>query len=290
MTLSNDILTIEVAERGAEMVSLRKDEQEFLWTGSAQYWNRHAPILFPAVGKPFNNEIHVGGKAFELRQHGFARDKDFRNLTSKRYNSIVMRMKSKPWSYPYFMSLEVCYTLKRNSVEAVWTVYNHSAADVYFQIGAHPGFLLPDYNPSDDVHGYIRYYDRDGNPVSPIVVNGLDGGNRIPLPEPRYIDSLMPITNDTFIHDALMFEGGQVAKAELWDKHNAAPVLSVSCQQADAYGIWAPHMEGCPFVCLEPWCGICDYKGFTGDISERQYIHRLPPRQKYIFTYTIVIF
>ncbi len=124
--------------------------------------------------------------------------------------------------------------------------------------------------------------------MSPIIVSALEEGNRIPRSIVNMAEC-MPITANTFAHDALMFEGGQVTKAVLCDKEGRE-VLSVSCQQAEAYGIWAPHKEGCPFVCLEPWCGICDAKGFTGDISERQYIHRLAPKEKYTFTYTIEVY
>ncbi len=158
----------------------------------------------------------------------------------------------------------------------------------YFQIGAHPGFLLPDYNAADEVHGYIRYRDRERQPVNPVVVSALQDGNRVPLDTPQTFKSEMPLKADTFAHDALMFEDGQVAEAILCDKEGA-PVLGVSCPQAEAYGIWAPHKEGCPFVCLEPWCGICDPYGFTGDISERKYTHALAPNQTYEFKYSITI-
>ncbi len=94
---------------------------------------------------------------------------------------------------------------------------------------------------------------------------------------------------DTFKHDALILEDGQVAMVELCDRHGN-PLLSVDCPQADAFGIWAPHKEECPFVCLEPWCGICDTKDFTGDISTRQYIHSLSPSETYTFIYTIELF
>ena len=49
MKLSNGIITVEVAPHGAELVSLVKGRREYMWCGDAQYWNRHAPILFPAV-------------------------------------------------------------------------------------------------------------------------------------------------------------------------------------------------------------------------------------------------
>lgn len=111
----------------------------------------------------------------------------------------------------------------------------------------------------------------------------------MPLDVPRRIPADMPVGNDTFASDALMFENGQVAKAVLCDKEGNG-VLGVSCRQAEAYGVWAPHKPGCPFVCLEPWCGICDAKGFTGDISARRYIQRLSPKGKYIFSYTIEVY
>ena len=102
----------------------------------------------------------------------------------------------------------------------------------------------------------------------------------------------------TFIHDALIIEQGQVGAVQLYDKQ-CKPVLAVHCPQAEAFGIWAPHAQVssthatgfcAPFVCLEPWCGICDAKGFTGDIAERQYIHRLAPKETYTFTYTIEVY
>lgn len=37
MKISNDIIAIEVAEHGAELVSLVKDGREYLWGGDAAY-------------------------------------------------------------------------------------------------------------------------------------------------------------------------------------------------------------------------------------------------------------
>lgn len=287
MKLRNDIISIEVAEHGAEMVSLKKSGREYLWTGDAVYWNRHAPILFPVVGKPYNNELHVDGKVYPMKQHGFARDSEFEVIGDGRLRINESELSA---GYPYRLGLEVCYHLKGTAVEVVWTVENLDNHDAYFQIGAHPGFLLPNYNAEDELHGYLRYYDREGNLINPVIVNGLENGNRVPLADGGIsVPGEMPIEADTFSHDALMFEGGQVTKAILCDKEGNK-VLSVDCPQAKAYGIWAPHKPGCPFVCLEPWCGICDTKGFTGDISERQYIHHLAPKEAYTFTYSIELY
>lgn len=283
MTLTNDILTIEVSPQGAEMQSLKRDGKEYLWSGDAAYWNRHAPILFPVVGKPYENTIRVDGKEYTMKQHGFARDSRFEAIDS---NTLRMLDADGHSNYPYDFDLKVQYSLMGTAVEIVWTVVNLDTREMHFQIGAHPGFMLPDYDVADSIHGYVRYLDGNGKQVSPIITSALEDGNRVPIAAPISIPAEMPITADTFAHDALIFERGQVAEAVLCDKQGRA-VLSVRCPQAEAFGIWAPYKEGCPFVCLEPWCGICDEKGFCGDIANRTYSHRLAPGENYRFTYTI---
>ena len=293
MTISNELLTVEIAGHGAEIVSLKKQGRECLWTGDPAFWNRHAPILFPAVGKPFNNELHVGDSVYAMKQHGYARDTEFQvvadNLQMKPSDSVKLRaLFPSNTNYPYRLDLDVCYQLVADSVEATWTVTNSDTCEAFFQIGAHPGFLLPDYKADNPIHGFIRFYNSLGRHVAPVIVSALTDGNRIPLGKTRHIPAEMPITADTFAHDALVFEDGQVTAAELLDK-GRRPVLRVVCSQAQAFGIWAPFKAGCPFVCLEPWCGICDPQGFTSDISLRQYIHRLLPGGQYTFSYTIKI-
>lgn len=286
MKLTNDILTIKVNEHGAELVSLKKGAREYLWTGDAKYWNRHAPILFPAVGKPFNNELHADGKTYPMKQHGFARDSEFEDLGNGR---LRMRESDLSASYPYRLGLEVQYSLDGNKVEVIWTVENLDDKDAYFQIGAHPGFKLPFYNPTKQINGYVRFYNKNDELIAPAITHNLDNGNRVKRDSKILLLKETPLMPNTFIHDAFILEEGQVSKVELWNRF-CEPVLNVSCPQAEAFGIWAPHKEGCPFVCLEPWCGICDPVGFTGDISTRQYIHRLAPQEKYLFTYTIEIY
>ena len=285
MKLTNGIITIEVAEHGAELISLQKDGREYMWSGDAAYWNRHAPILFPVVGKPYNNEIHINGKVYSMKQHGFARDREFTALGDGRLRMIPV---GRSEQYPYMFDLVAEYRLVGCSVEITWMVTNLDDKEVHFQIGAHPGFMLSDYDVADEVHGFIRYYDSEGQPINPTIISALEDGNRVPLATPKCIPAEMPVTADTFAHDALIFEEGQVAVAEMLDKQGH-PVLSVSCPQAEAFGIWAPHKSGCPFVCLEPWCGICDTKDYTGDISKRTYSHRLAPDEEYRFSYTINI-
>ena len=102
MKLSNNIISIEVAPHGAELVSLVRKGREYMWSGDAAFWNRRAPILFPAVGKPFNNEIRIDGQVFTMKQHGFARDCEFEEAGE----GLLVMKDVRPENYPYRFALE----------------------------------------------------------------------------------------------------------------------------------------------------------------------------------------
>ena len=251
-------LQIKVNEKGAELASIQLNGREYLWWGDAAYWNRQAPILFPNVGKVFDNTFRVNGKAYHMGQHGFARDVAFKK-EGERYV-----LQGGPWeNYPYRFCLSVRYRTEGQKLFCEWEVLNEDTQPMHFQIGAHPALLLPDYKADDPVHGYLQCYDAEGKVVAqPLMPHGLDSG---------------------------YMENEQVKSVMLYDKQKR-PYLAVGSDQAQAYGIWAPHKPGCPFVCLEPWCGITDLYGFDGDISERYLIHRLAPGEAFKFTYWIEIF
>ena len=59
-TLKNDHLNVVVDTFGAEMHSIQHDDIEYLWQADAKFWGRHAPVLFPIVGKLKNGEYAVG--------------------------------------------------------------------------------------------------------------------------------------------------------------------------------------------------------------------------------------
>ena len=280
-------MEFSISSHGAELQSLQLDGREYLWHGDPAYWGRRSPILFPMVGKVYGNVFRVDGKEYPMGQHGFARDSEF-TFDGKRY----VLADGPRENYPYKFELSVRYRTEGRRFYAEWEVLNLDSRDIHFQIGAHPALLLPDYHEDDPVHGYLQCFDASGKVVEqPMLSHGLDGGylTELDAPEPMPVeDSLLPITGETFSIDTFMLEHGAVKSVTLLDK-SRRPYLSVGSDQTEAYGIWAPYKPGCPFVCLEPWCGITDLVGFTGDISDRYLNHRLAPGEKFEFTYWIEI-
>lgn len=285
-------ITFSINPHGAELSSLRMGEREYLWQGDPAFWGRRAPILFPIVGKVAHDTLRVSGQEYAMKQHGFARDVDFELCPGDEGAHYVLHAPDGRPNYPFSFDLTATYRADGDILTCQWTVINRDNRPMDFQIGAHPAFLLPDFDPADDVHGYIQCLDREGKAIAPTLDHYLIDGLRHPFETPESLptqDGLLPITDRTFAHDAFIIERGQVATTILFDKQGRK-VLSVSCPQAEAYGLWAPAKPGCPFVCLEPWCGIADRDNFNGDIADRDCNHHLLPGETFDFCYGIQVF
>src|SRR3954447_13717083 len=76
-TIADGSISATIKRAGAELCSLKNAFQHELVWQAGPAWPRHAPILFPIVGRLKNDALHVRGKSYPMKQHGFARDLDF---------------------------------------------------------------------------------------------------------------------------------------------------------------------------------------------------------------------
>ena len=145
-TLKNTALTLNISLHGAELTSIRDSfGREFLWQADPAFWKRHSPVLFPIVGSLWDKHFRVNGREYEMGQHGFARDMDFR-LVSEREDEMWFELKSSPETlakYPYKFTLRIGYRLEANKIHVMWEVSGDDSQTMWFQIGAHPAFYLP---------------------------------------------------------------------------------------------------------------------------------------------------
>lgn len=288
-TLRNDILTVEVSEHGAELQSIRKGTTEYLWQGDPTYWGRRSPVLFPIVGSVWEKRYKVGEKVYEMGQHGFARDMDFR-LVSQTESEVRYRLESSEETlarYPYPFVLEIAYTLRGNQLDVIWEVMNPASADLYFQIGAHPAFNYPDYSLENTERGFLEFDRKDGLKCIRIKEKGcVDAVTEYPLEIPA--DGLLPVASDTFDSiDTIMLQDAQVREVTMY-RADRTPWLRMTFD-APVIGIWSPPGKVAPFICLEPWYGRCDRAGYEGDFTAKDWINRLASGEKFSSIYTIEI-
>ena len=288
-TLKNDILTVEVSGHGAELTSIRKGSTEYLWQADPAFWGRHSPVLFPIVGSVWEKRYRVEGKEYELGQHGFARDMDF-TLVNATETEVRYRLESTPETlakYPWPFVLEIAYRLHDGNLDVIWEVSNPGTEEMFFQIGAHPAFCYPDYDPQTMERGFLSFDRNEGLECIRIKEKGcVDAETRYPLEVPQ--DGLLPLTSETFdAIDTIMLQDSQIGKVTL-HRADGSPWLSLSFD-APVVGIWSPPTKNAPFICIEPWYGRCDRAGYEGDYREKDWINRLGAGETFRSVYTISI-
>ena len=286
--LKNEVLTVEISEHGAELQSIRKGAVEYLWQGDPAYWGRRSPVLFPIVGSVWEKKYRVNGTEYELGQHGFARDMDF-VLVSASETEARYRLESSEETlvkYPYPFVLEIAYRLHGNSVDVIWEVTNPAEADLHFQIGAHPAFHYPDYDPEKSGRGSLSFDKSEGLECIRIKEKGcVDAQTKWPLEMP---DGKVKLEKDTFdAIDTIMLQDGQIGQVNMF-KEDGTPWLSVTFD-APVVGIWSPPGKVAPFICLEPWYGRCDSVGYEGEYKDKDWMNTLAPGEKFSSVYTLEI-
>lgn len=294
MKISNRYLSAEISLHGAELVSLKRLDsgEELIWTACPDYWARHAPMLFPIVGKVWNGRFLADGREYPMSQHGFARDMDF-TVTGQSRCSVTLVLESDAATlkaYPYPFRLEATYSLRGTVLSVQWKVINTGKDRMYYQIGAHPGFNLRDFHKDDFIHGYFRLVS-GSQPVQDVIIGLLTpDGYRSDRAGMLNLDSdaMLPLTPGLFAGDALVLEEHQIDQVVLYDK-TCTPYIAVKTVDAPVWGLWSPPAKNAPFVCIEPWMGRCDYAGYDGDISGRDYMNSLESGADSTFKYRIAV-
>ena len=286
-TLKNDLLTVEIDSFGAELQSITNNttHYNYLWHGDKTYWGRRSPVLFPLVGSVWGGKYRMDGKEYNLGQHGFARDREFEVIEDCPDDEAWFRLESDDSTlelYPRRFRLEIGYRLQGERLTVMWRVTNVDDRPMPFHIGAHPAFNYPDFNPSDAVHAYVLFDNRRIN-TQRIAEKGCVGESELEVG----LDSehMLPLTGETFGHNALILAWRQVRRVSLLDKARR-PYLSLFFD-APLVGLWSPSPSA-PFMCVEPWWGRCDRVGFEGDFSEREYTNIIAPGETFDAQYMMI--
>lgn len=261
-TLSNKQLTVCVNARGAELCSIKgANEFEYLWQADPAIWGRHAPVLFPMVGKLANNQYTLDGKTYELPQHGFARDMEFR-LIEQSENSLTFQLLPTAETracYPCEFDLQITYRLSGSTLHIQYAVRNTGSSPMPFSIGAHPGFTLP--GPLEEC--FLEFVKLEELNAHLLGSNGLISDETIPILENT---NRLPLSKTLFDRDALIFMDARSESIRLGST-NSTRRLTVEFAGFPELGIWSK--PGAPFVCIEPWYGYADTEQPYDDIKEK---------------------
>lgn len=287
--ISNNQLAVTISPIGAEVQSIKdvNTQCEYLWHGDAHWWSGHSPILFPIVGGLWNGTCRVDGQELHISKHGFVRRAPWRVVCVETHKAVFEFVSTVGTFaiFPYAFRLTATYSLDDRKLRAEFCVENLGGSPFCFQLGGHPAIALPNWDDAQPLDGYLRL---EGNPTH--VLRAGEQGCLEPdtFPVPLNADGLVPLTVDTFSHEALIFDNHQVSAATVLTP-SGQPVARVE-STAPVWLFWSPQGIHTPFVCLEPWYGLCDHQSFCGDITERPYINTVNGHATWMGGYGIEIY
>ena len=260
VTIKNSNVTAIISSKGAELISLKTNEREYVWEGNPEFWGKHSPVLFPIVGTLKNNEFQYLEENYTLSRHGFARDMEF-VVKEQSENKVVFSLESSAstlQNYPFIFELQLIYVLEESKLTIQYKVFNKDSKEIPFSIGAHPAFAL-----TENFDSYSLSFGDDNELKYFLLENDLlsDKTEVIDLNKNQ-----LQLDYQLFERDALVFK--QINSKAITINENSKPILKIDFKNFPNLGIWTKNKA--PFICIEPWFGYSDTNNSSGNILEKE--------------------
>lgn len=322
-TLKNSEMEVQVSSKGGELVSLRDAEQtEYIWIGDATYWKRHAPQLFPCIGRLTNNQYRMDGALHEMGQHGFLRDYELTKIESEEQGTTVragtetacaaadpssavchqagdaagaesvtslhLRLTSDASTrqlYDREWIVDIFYTLCGKTLSVKFQVQNCDTRTMRFGYGIHPGFNVP-LNPALCFEDYRLDFHEVSIPKQMELTERytISGSmHDYTLEEGRYL----PLQHSLFDHDAIILK--DMPHTVTLGSQKDAKKVTVAFPDMPYLGIWHAPETDAPFVCIEPWSSLPSTDGVIDEFETKPDFITVEPEQTYTNNWSISI-
>lgn len=254
-----------IATAGAELQALRLGGHDLLWE-AGPLWPRHAPLLFPIVGRLKDDTLRHRGQTYPMPRHGFARDRDFGWLerTATTCTAELRDDDASRASYPFPFVLRVAYTLEAASLRMDLSLHNPGPESLPASLGLHPAFRWP-LRPGLPKTAYRLVFGSDEpGPLRRLNAEGL----LEPTPHATPIQGrVLPLREELFTEDALIFL--EPRSRSLRFESEGGPALTLRWEGFPHLGLWAKPDPGPAFLCIEPWEGYADPEGRDGEFADK---------------------
>lgn len=260
ITISNAQFTAEINEKGAELthVTRKADGRQYIWDDvEGKYWGRHAPILFPSIGKSNDDQYVLDGATYGMRQHGFARDFVFDTVDQTGDDAVTMTLHATDEMkamFPFDFALSVHYQLTATGLEVAYTVANNDDKDMPFALGAHPGFGL-----DQALENYTVTLAGAKTPLQKFGIGPVPFRNG-KMEEFTEADGATIALSHELLDDGLIIVDATDATSATLAAKDGHYSVTLSLTDFPYLTLWSPEGKNAPFVCVEPFNGLPDQK------------------------------
>ena len=295
ISISSNSLTASIDTMGAQLMNLSKGESEYLWQGDSNWWPRRAPILFPIVGVLKDGEAESAEGTISIARHGLARLNQF-EVVEQSPSSVTLQLKSTEEtrkSYPYDFELKLIFSVAGDTLTQTYEVTNPANVVLPFTLGAHPAFNIP--IPGVEAASLDQYqlsFTRSWTSYGPSITD--DGLCDYTTPQKLIVDSdMLPLSWELIDREKTItledVPDRRITLAANAEASSETHGIQIDFEGFDYLGIWSAA-PGCPFVALEPWCGIADTVDCDGIFEHKPGIISLEPGQSIAKTLNIRLF
>jgi len=258
--------------------------RDLLWDGDPAVWSGRAPLLFPIVGVLVNGSYRCGSKTYRLPRHGFARDRTF-SIEEVTSSTAVFRLSADEASllvYPFRFELAVRFELAGPTLSLTTSIYNKGESAMPASFGYHPGFRWPLPFGQPRASHFVEFDSEEPASIRRIDSAGLLMPERQPTP---VSGRRLTLADALFRDDVLIFD--EITSRSVVYGSDEGPRIRVSFPDAPYLGIWTK--PGAHFICIEPWHGVTDRQGFSGDFTEKEGVFMLQAGNIRTTTMTITL-
>src|ERR1700678_334922 len=273
VSLGSGDLTAEVNPLGAQLSALRDGTgRDLLWDGDPSVWTGRAPLLFPIVGTLAGGCYRLGSNVHQLPRHGFARGRLF-EVTEATSAAASFRLTADAASlrvYPFQFELGVRFGLQGPPLSITTYIRNVGDEEMPASFGYHPAFRWPlPYGRERSSH-FIEFACDEPDPIRRLNADGLLTMERHPTP---ISDRRLALADALFRDDVVIFDA--IHSSSVTYGAGTGPRLRISYPDTPYLGVWTK--PGANFICIEPWHGVSDLAGFSGDFTAKPGVFMVAP-------------
>lgn len=264
ISISNDRIWVEINSLGAELENIFIDGKNILWKRSSE-WNGQSPILFPICGSIKDDYYIYNEKKYELKRHGFARNKVFQ-LIEKKDNEAIFKLSHDSETFkkfPFMFDFYLKYLVIDNELIMELLINNLDDKDLYASCGTHPGFDIMKLKDFLGDNIFIIY--------DIINTNQLyfdDNGYVVDIkPKSLKSDALHTFINEIVCKKTICYEG--IKNVQLIGSKGKITVDTDSKYMA----FWCNKNQN--FICIEGWDGIPDLLNTNYKLEEKVGINKI---------------
>ncbi|MFT8728222.1 MAG: aldose 1-epimerase family protein [Liquorilactobacillus ghanensis] len=290
ITIENQYFQAVIDAHGAQLTHLYHKAAgfDYLWNNPA--WNKHAPVLFPAIGRSNLDQYQLNSHTYSMPQHGFIADQDFQ-IVAQTKHAVSLRAQATAATrkmFPFDFALELTFTLTSLGLSLTFTVTNNSQETMPFSLGSHPAFNVPLISGADFTDYYLEFSGDFELPLENFEIVKTPAPYRTGKTETFARSQKIALNHDLFAKGLRIIANSQIKQVKLASATTNHQVI-VNLGDFANVCLWTKEDKELPFLCIEPFNGLPDVLGEPVDWQKKQANLQLAANKTQLFQYELLL-